>query len=65
MSEHLKSFDFESAGELILSSVDRDGTCAGLDFDVAEDPFIKNAPMPVLLNCDSMVLRPKKIVRNI
>lgn len=50
LSEHLKSFDFQSAGELILSNVDLDGSYNGLDFEVASDPLLQKAPMPILLN---------------
>ena len=51
LSEYLKSFDFESAGELILSNVDLDGSNRGLDFGVASDSLLQKAPMPILLNC--------------
>ena len=47
---HLQSFDFESTGELILSNVDLDGSSNGLDFEVVNDPLLRKAPMPILLN---------------
>ena len=51
LSEHLESFDFESAGELILSNVDLDGTNRGLDVSVVSDASLQDVPMPILLNC--------------